>query len=208
MCNGHNHRNGCRCGWGGEGHSGKRPEGIQIFNSHTIQRKNIHSVEYFNECKYTSYVNPNARCPVCGYPVYFYKSENGGRVFFDELGPPWPKHPCTDIKYNDVSKAINYKDFIPNWKINGWIPVTIKINTKRNPFTYIVTRLDKKYGNKIEIRNNGEEFSKFCKNDCLHQIKKVGNCMLLFSSYSILEDKEITFQIKVDPYTLSNFVNT
>ena len=45
---------------------------------------------------YPSYVNPNARCPVCGESVYFYQSPNGGRVFFDELGPPWPKHPCTD----------------------------------------------------------------------------------------------------------------
>lgn len=45
---------------------------------------------------YPSYVNPNARCPVCGVEVYFYQSPYGGRVFFDDLGPPWPKHPCTD----------------------------------------------------------------------------------------------------------------
>src|SRR5580698_4295669 len=45
---------------------------------------------------YPSYINPNARCPVCGAFVYFYQSPYGGRVFFDELGPPWPKHPCTD----------------------------------------------------------------------------------------------------------------
>lgn len=45
---------------------------------------------------YPSYVNPNARCPVCGCAVYFYQSPYGGRVFFDELGPPWTKHPCTD----------------------------------------------------------------------------------------------------------------
>jgi hypothetical protein len=45
---------------------------------------------------YPSYVNPNAHCPVCGASVYFYQSPYGGRVFFDELGPPWPKHPCTD----------------------------------------------------------------------------------------------------------------
>src|SRR5208282_1597883 len=45
---------------------------------------------------YPSYINPNARCPVCGASVYFYQSPYGGSVFFDELGPPWPKHPCTD----------------------------------------------------------------------------------------------------------------
>jgi hypothetical protein len=44
----------------------------------------------------TSYVNPNAHCPVCGKKVFFYQSPFGGRVFFDDLGWPWPKHPCTD----------------------------------------------------------------------------------------------------------------
>lgn len=39
---------------------------------------------------------PNATCPVCGARVFFYQNEHGSRVFFDELGPPWPKHPCTD----------------------------------------------------------------------------------------------------------------
>jgi hypothetical protein len=43
-----------------------------------------------------SFVNPNARCPVCGASVFYYCNENGSSVFFDELGPPWPKHPCTD----------------------------------------------------------------------------------------------------------------
>jgi hypothetical protein len=40
-------------------------------------------------------VQPNADCPVCGRPVFFYQNAFGSRVFFDELGPPWPKHPCT-----------------------------------------------------------------------------------------------------------------
>lgn len=44
----------------------------------------------------TAFVNPNATCPVCGADVFFYQNEHGSRVFFDELGPPWPKHPCTD----------------------------------------------------------------------------------------------------------------
>ncbi|NMR19182.1 hypothetical protein HIR71_02940 [Cellulomonas fimi] len=41
------------------------------------------------------WVRPNAQCPVCGAAVYFYSNEHGSRVFFDEMGPPWPKHPCT-----------------------------------------------------------------------------------------------------------------
>jgi len=43
-----------------------------------------------------SYINPNAKCPVCDKPVFFYQSPDGGRVFFDDLGWPWPKHPCTN----------------------------------------------------------------------------------------------------------------
>lgn len=39
---------------------------------------------------------PNATCPVCGAAVYFYGNAAGSKVYFDELGPPWPKHPCTD----------------------------------------------------------------------------------------------------------------
>jgi hypothetical protein len=41
-------------------------------------------------------IAPNARCPVCGAVTYFYANEYGSRVYFDSLGPPWPKHPCTD----------------------------------------------------------------------------------------------------------------
>ena len=43
------------------------------------------------------YLIPNATCPVCGAEVFFFQNEHGSRVFFDELGTPWPKHPCTDV---------------------------------------------------------------------------------------------------------------
>jgi hypothetical protein len=36
-----------------------------------------------------------ANCPVCGADCFYYQSADGGRVFFDSLGSPWPKHPCT-----------------------------------------------------------------------------------------------------------------
>lgn len=43
-----------------------------------------------------SFTVPNAICPVCGAQVFFYQNDFGSRVYFDDLGPPWPKHPCTD----------------------------------------------------------------------------------------------------------------
>jgi hypothetical protein len=36
---------------------------------------------------------------VCGAAVYFWSNAEGSRVYFDEMGPPWPKHPCTDIRF-------------------------------------------------------------------------------------------------------------
>lgn len=44
------------------------------------------------------WAQPNAKCPVCGALVYFWSNAHGSRVFFDEMGPPWPKHPCTDSR--------------------------------------------------------------------------------------------------------------
>lgn len=41
---------------------------------------------------------PNAQCPACGTAVYFWSNAEGSRVYFDEMGPPWPKHPCTDAR--------------------------------------------------------------------------------------------------------------
>ena len=43
-----------------------------------------------------TFVHPNAQCPVCGARVFFYQNSYGSRVYFDDLGVPWPKHPCTD----------------------------------------------------------------------------------------------------------------
>lgn len=47
-----------------------------------------------------SFVNPNATCPVCGASVFYYQNSHGSRVFFDDLGPLWPKHRCTDRQLN------------------------------------------------------------------------------------------------------------
>lgn len=66
-----------------------------------------------------SYVNPNARCPVCGERVHFYQSPYGGRVFFDDVGWPWPKHPCTDNprSQSETFERLNetaHKSFVSN----------------------------------------------------------------------------------------------
>ena len=72
-----------------------------------VERETEHGQRFvFGWVEYPSYVNPNAKCPVCGADVYFYQSPYGGRVFFDELGPPWPKHPCTSSDDSSIRRTV------------------------------------------------------------------------------------------------------
>lgn len=51
------------------------------------------------EKKLHSSLVPNARCPVCNAVVFYFCNSYGSSVFFDQIGKPWPKHPCTDLAY-------------------------------------------------------------------------------------------------------------
>lgn len=98
LCNARNHASSCRCGWGegqgAGGYGGGRGTRTRTarFTPSWSGTRAPSTVE--------SYTNPNASCPVCGAAVFFYRSPNGGRVFFDQLGIPWPKHPCTDASFH------------------------------------------------------------------------------------------------------------
>ncbi len=99
MCNAWNHPRNCRCGWGGDGHLG----------THGYQQRQPAPPPFAKQQGFRSlhsYTTPNARCPVCAKWVYFYQSPHGGRVFFDELGGDWPKHPCTDTKSHGRGHSI------------------------------------------------------------------------------------------------------
>ena len=123
MCNAWNHPINCHCGWGGDGHLG-RSSGV---NGDCVPRSYTDWAHEAYHSASAAYTNPNARCPVCQKRVYFYQSPEGGRVYFDELGPPWPKHPCTDQvgskSVNDVtsisrtSASVRYE-----WQQDGWRP--------------------------------------------------------------------------------------
>lgn len=127
-CNGYNHPADCECGWGGVWH-GNQPYGG---NNNRLLLKTPTAILSGGYC---SYVNPNAHCPVCGAEVFFYQSPYGGRVFFDELGPPWPKHPCTDNGY--TPRATNYSSTYPASRLskneaisNGWLPFYVETQRK------------------------------------------------------------------------------
>lgn len=127
MCNAWNHPPGCTCGWGGYGHLGKRTAVPYT------QRSSADVFLYVPRITstYESYVNPNARCPVCGEGVWFYQSPNGGRVFFSEFGYPWPKHPCTDSRSTPkpitdyVRSSQPSGKVVYHWQRSGWRPFFI-----------------------------------------------------------------------------------
>lgn len=97
-CNAWNHPSDCDCGWGGDTGGG--------YGQDPLPRRSIGLSDGF--------INPNAQCPVCGDPVFYYESENGGKVWFDELGPPWPKHPCMTTKSAAVSSYGELLEFTGN----------------------------------------------------------------------------------------------
>ncbi|RLJ36253.1 hypothetical protein BCF46_3835 [Litoreibacter meonggei] len=102
---GHNHYPGCNCGWclgGGNQNGGGVPAApvtkpLRPVYSEYEKHQATQTLKGYGATSYSRcFVNPNASCPVCGQPVYFYANQHGSRVFFDELGKPWAKHPCTD----------------------------------------------------------------------------------------------------------------
>lgn len=95
-CNAHNHASDCDCGWGGVNYGGGGRSGGPRFAAGTLRLANPDVWRARNATTYEAFTVPNANCPRCGRRVFFYQSPYGGRVFFDSLGPPWPKHPCTD----------------------------------------------------------------------------------------------------------------
>ena len=126
MCNAANHAFDCPCGFGGDtGGGGRRWGSISNFvmnyapPSFGWARDSGGTVE--------SYVNPNAHCPVCDAPVFFYRSPYNGRVFFNSLGWPWPKHGCTD---NAREPRRATRDSVAGWPAatlkwpsDGWTPL-------------------------------------------------------------------------------------
>ena len=110
---------------------------------------------------YSSFVVPNARCPVCGKHVFFYQSPHGGRVYFDEMMPPWPKHPCTDSSLKHTIRSLDEPLTVDSKVSNsrqdeGWKPFVChciltyinyvelrgKVGPERIPLTLFTDKID------------------------------------------------------------------
>jgi hypothetical protein len=162
MCNAWNHPQECRCGWGGDGHTGKRLDG-----AHYTQW--VPPLDF----SFESYTRPNASCPACGQPVFFYSSPDGGRVFFDELGPPWPKHPCTDntsapARFRGKSNNSLKCGVESQWLKDGWMPIQLRHDIEVDKYfarLHVIFRNEEadfylrksaltKYGRRVSINGN------------------------------------------------------
>jgi len=86
MCNAHNHPAGCTCGFGG-GHRGRSP----IPSSD-------HTAPSQSSCFADDFCRPTT-CPHCPSQVWFIR-HNGGSIYVDSLGPPWPIHACFKRDYS------------------------------------------------------------------------------------------------------------
>lgn len=107
---GHNHYPDCSCGW--------------CLKRRGITRRTPAKPKEPVRFGMSSLTVPNAKCPVCGDQVFFYWNDKGSRVFFDDLGPPWPKHPCTDNPAPSGHR-VRVKPPAPEytpWRDAGWIP--------------------------------------------------------------------------------------
>lgn len=139
---GYNHKPWCICGWcvgGGNLNGGGVPTAPEekplgpVYTEHE-KRQATQTLKSFGATSYSRcFVNPNSSCPVCGQPVYFYANEHGSRVFFDELGKPWAKHPCTD-KERPASDSVRARPSSrPSAEINAILGAEQKIDQRILP---------------------------------------------------------------------------
>lgn len=154
---GHNHYPDCLCGWC-VNLRGRLREPKPLYTSAAQPQKFT---------TYTSFTNPNAFCPECGECVFFYQSPHGGRVFFDELGPPWTKHPCTDNSDKPVrwrATTGDRADRVITWEREGWEPILIRssrleMNWHCVPVQNLKTRLYFDALANVPLRLDGEMFA-------------------------------------------------
>lgn len=113
MCNAHNHPADCTCGWGGDGHIGRRTDSFDSnsYINNQNYRTLAESMTLLAKARGRPVVIPNT-CKYCGQDVYFYANEYGSRVFFEILGKPWTKHLCEYLPQHIRNKILQQDDYI------------------------------------------------------------------------------------------------
>jgi len=100
------HPRNCQCGWG---------KGMGVGNAHSYlpahEAALLDHAKTFYRANTVSATIPNYSCS-CGKRVFFFQSSNGGKVLFESLGPPWPKHDCFGLSYERKKAQIKINK---NW---------------------------------------------------------------------------------------------
>lgn len=146
---GYNHPADCSCGWCYKISSGitglGAPRGF---------------LNWYVRWTYESFTVPNARCPFCRESVFFYQSPYGGKVYFDHIGPPWPKHHCTDNASTRGGTTVAARhgaanQYMPKWKKSGWIPFVVdRIQPEDGWYVFKCRRhLDQAYFRLLSVTN-------------------------------------------------------
>lgn len=95
-----------------------KPDKVSSYIADSSRQKQITYSDPRNRCYST-------KCPECGEEIFFVRY-NGGSVWFDELGAPWPKHPCflgfesnnTHIKFLNQTSESNLREIYRVDQIN------------------------------------------------------------------------------------------
>lgn len=167
MCNARNHPPGCKCGWGEGWHQGgygvrpqpRLPAGLHAapLPKLAVSTAEVSKPQSEQERLKRSWVDPNAKCPVCRASVYFYASTDGGRVYFDELGPPWPKHACTDLRQDScTSRSSSNRSVTDRWDRAGWLGLgNVQVTLVGAGSLYRVMGFDGTHAPRIQFRLPG-----------------------------------------------------
>jgi hypothetical protein len=134
---GYNHLSTCMCGWcvGGWRNHGSKTVAEPVSRPFWTVR-----------WTYDSFTVPNVVCRYCNAVVFFHQAWNGGRVFFDALGPPWPKHECMAASSEPDVRSITADDrslqaeHTPAWKTEGWTPIRVERTSREDEWHVLKCR--------------------------------------------------------------------
>lgn len=56
-------------------------------------------------------------CPTCRQPVFFFSCSCGSKVFFDDLGSPWPIHYCKKLEIVDAITLFKGSEYLTDIEI-------------------------------------------------------------------------------------------
>lgn len=137
---------------------------------------------------YNNNTSFKTNCWSCGESVFFYRNENGGCALFDQLGGPWPIHPCWEQYKKERSSIINtiiekQADQLTNIKVSDYKYIQTVVDEKTECF---LLGIDKSCRTIVNNRRLGEASFYF-----RHAIYSVKNGFIDV----LVPEKEISFLI-------------